>query len=288
MGNEFQSRGFIGDRVICYKHDVRNAVTRAIKSLLGRPQPKFQSIRSVSPRIGKEIVLRHKLAVANGVPSWFYTAFERGDHDPLTEFTLHYIDKHISRDARVLNTGCGAGLFAFRLADLGFREVVGVDLLPECIAIAKDIEREAGYTNVSFHVTDGLRPTLEGEFDVITMMHWVFSAWMGNYGNEPVSAAKAKQPAERERLLTELLTQYVRHLRPGGIIVIELTDAVADYRIATDHHLGERSLDIYPVRHTPEQVRRCAASVGLELIDTKLGVSYGHQPRTTNILRRPA
>ena len=107
---------------------------------------------------------------------------------------------------------------------------------------------------------------------------------MGNYGNKP--AKNAKSPEYREQMPTELLRAYVAHLNTKGITIVELTDAVADNRIAYDHPLGLQSTEIYPVRHTPDQVGKCASAVGVQVIDKKLCVSYGHQPRTTYCLKK--
>jgi len=186
----------------------------------------------------------------------------------------------------VLITGCGTGITAFHLEDAGFRDVTGLDLLPDCIAIANEVKRVGKYTGSAFVVGNALQPELRSSYDVITAMHWVFSAWMGNYGNDRAQADQARQPEHRERLLSDLLAQYVPHLRPNGTFLIELTDAVTDYRLEQDHPLGAASKAIYLVRHTPEQVETCARQQGLAIVDQKLCVSYGHQPRTLYIMKK--
>lgn len=77
-----------------------------------------------------------ELVVACSKPSWFYSAFEREDQDPLTNYEMEYIAKNSSRDSKILNAGCGTGIVTFHLASLGFRKVVGTDLLPEAIQVA--------------------------------------------------------------------------------------------------------------------------------------------------------
>ena len=171
-------------------------------------------------------------------------------------------------------------------ADAGFREVVGFDLLNETIAVANRLKDEWNYTQTSFSVDDGFHPKLHGTFDVITAMHWVFSAWSGNYGNSPIAIERAKDPAVREQLLNELLGTYAPRLNPTGYFIVELTDADTDYRLPADHRFGARSVDIYPVRHTPEQVERCARAHGLAVRDYKVCVSYGHHPRTSYFLQK--
>ena len=286
MSHEFVSYGWVKDRYICYKHDLKHALVGLVKRVAGQT-PRAQHVKSrISSRRAKELVLEEKLAVTGDAPSWFYTAFERGDQDPLTNYTLDFIARALPRDARVLVTGCGTGIMAFHLADCGFREIVGFDLLPEAIAVANRLKDEWHYTQTTFRVDNGFAPTLDGMFDVITAMHWVFSAWAGNYGNNALPLEEAKEPAVRERLLSDLLAAYAPHLNPSGVFIVELTDAVTDYRLPTDHRLGDVSTTFYPVRHTPEQVERCARAHGLTVADRKLCVSYGHHPRTSYFLKK--
>jgi len=267
------------------KHDttraLKNALKRALRRKVEQPLPSRVPIRRI-----KRMIREEGLALTDGQPSWFYTAYERGTADPLTNFSLDYIVSSVPKSARVLVTGCGTGITATYLADHGFRQVDGSDLLRECIAVANKIAALGRYENLSFFVADGFNPSLDGQYAVITALHWVFSAWMGNYGNTPVDAEKASAPEYRERLLTELLSKYAPHLAVGGQMLIELTDAVTDYRLASDHQMGEHSRRIYPVRHTPEQVEKCANAVGLMVADKKLCVSYGHHPRTLYILKK--
>jgi SAM-dependent methyltransferase len=286
MSHEFESQGFLRDRLICYKHDLKHALVGLLKRVAGK-QGQAQHVKTrISSRRAKDLLLRERLAISGNAPSWFYTAFERGDQDPLTNYTLDFIAHNIPRDGRVLVTGCGTGIMAFHLADAGFQDIVAFDLLPEAIAVANRLKDEWQYTQTAFSIGNGFRPTLEGTFDVITAMHWVFSAWAGNYGNDALPVEQAKQPAVREQLLGDLLAVYTPHVRPGGYFIVELTDAVTDYRLPSDHRLGEVSTSFYPVRHTPEQVERAARAHGLEVADRKLCVSYGHHPRTSYFLKK--
>lgn len=90
----------------------------------------------------------------------------------------------------------------------------------------------------------------------------------------------------RENLLTTFLGKYSKLLKQKGYLIIELTDACTDYRIPTDHYLGEFSRKIYPIRHSPEQVAKCSSLNGLKVISQNLCVSYGHHPRTQYILQK--
>ena len=115
-------------------------------------------------------------------------------------------------------------------------------------------------------------------------MHWVFSAWMGNYGNDRKENLTSYKV--RKKLLDNFFDKYLPVLSPGGFMIIELTDAVADYRDPFDHPLGLESTHIYPVRHTPEMVKESASERGMVIVDKWCCVRYGHQPRTAYYLKR--
>src|SRR5262249_17403124 len=132
MSKEFTSKGYLGDRWICYRHDVKKFVKSVLKTLLRiNKQPRFALKQRYTERYAKNLVLKKKVALIGEEPSWFYWGFERQDDDPLTNYTLQYIGKTIKKESKVLVTGCGAGITVFHLADCGFKEVVGFDLLPE-------------------------------------------------------------------------------------------------------------------------------------------------------------
>ncbi|MEW9902608.1 class I SAM-dependent methyltransferase [Pseudomonas putida] len=276
--------------LICLKSDIKFFVKNAAENYFGieirRAKPKTTYVGTkVSKSAIKKMIKDKGFAVIDGQASWFYTAYERGDHDPLTNFALDYIVKNFQKDARVLVTGCGTGIMAFHLEDHGFHGVGGFDYLHECVDVANSIAKMGNY-KAEFYQADGFAPSFNHEgYDVITAMHWVFSAWMGNYDNEQRHSGITSDEL-REKLLTEFLAPYAGKLNPGGVIIVELTDAVADYRIASDHPMGDYSPKIYPIRHTPSQVEKCAASVGLKVIQKNLSVSYGHQPRAQYILQR--
>jgi hypothetical protein len=116
-------------------------------------------------------------------------------------------------------------------------------------------------------------------------MHWVFSAWAGNYGNQRIT--DAKNPDTREMLLKAFLSQYRPHLNPDGRLILETVDAIGDYRVPNDHaYLRSIPLDsIYPVRHTPEQAHFCAAATGFSVVQYKCTTTYAHHPRTSYIFQ---
>lgn len=283
------TQGPFKDHFVCYKYELKQAAKSLVKRWIGRPVPESPINCRVSNRQIKKMLLREGLANTRGLPSWFYFGIDRGGTDPLTNYALDYIVKNVPREARVLVTGCGTGITAFHFADCGYREIVGIDLLPQAIAVANRVKEMGGYDQTTFLTGDCFEPEIDPAdegFDLITAMHWLFSAWHGNYGNSPVEVERARDPEFREKLLSNLLAKYTSHLNEGGTLILETTDAVTDYRLESDHPLGSESADIYPIRHTPEQVRRCAEANGLSIHDQKLCVSYGHHPRTGYFLKK--
>jgi SAM-dependent methyltransferase len=276
---------------ILLKSDIKFFIKNFLKKTLGIQIKKVRKedsrIKSkVSVSAIKKLIREKGFAVSDGQASWFYTAYERGDLDPLTNFAMAFLEKNVDKKAPVLITGCGTGIMAFHLADVGFTNVAGFDYLHECVEVAQQVSTMGNY-NITFYQDDGFNPKDTGQkYDAITALHWVFSAWMGNYGNKKLPAEKVASADFREELLTDFLKKYSALLNKNGVLILELTDAVSDYRIAADHYMGDYSKEIYPIRHSPEQVEKCAVLAGLTVNSKNLSVLYGHQPRTQYILRK--
>ncbi len=104
-----------------------------------------------------------------------------------------------SAEARVLEVATGPGYVALRFADL-CREVVGLDLTPAPLAIAKRQARERGLDNVRFQVGDAEHlPFGDEEFDVV-VCRFAFH----HFANP-----------------TKVLGEMVRVCRPGGTVGVE-------------------------------------------------------------------
>lgn len=276
---------------ILLKSDIKFFIKNFLKKTLGiqiKKVPKEDArIKSkVSVSAIKKLIRDKGFAVTDGQASWFYTAYERGDLDPLTNFAMTFLETNIDKKSPILITGCGTGIMAFHLADAGFTNIAGFDYMHECVEVAQQVSTMGNY-NITFYQDDGFNPKDTGQkYDAITALHWVFSAWMGNYGNKKLPVEKVASTEFREELLTDFLQKYSASLNKNGVLILELADAVSDYRIPTDHYLGEFSREIYPIRHSPEQVEKCAALTGLSVTSKNLSVSYGHHPRAQYILRK--
>ncbi len=209
----------------------------------------------------------------DGNPSWWYASLDcrRNEADELTKAALKYVVDHVPRNTRILGTGCGTGWMLFWFAQKGFDNIEGFDYLPNVVQSAREIAAVANI-QVKLWQDDGFHPKLEGKYGLILVLHWLYSAWMGNYGNAPQGTD------DREALLSAFLAQYAEHVERKGLIMLELVDAISDFR--------EPPIATYPIRHTEEQVARCAGELGLVVERKVFNSNYGHLPRMLYLLRK--
>jgi len=114
--------------------------------------------------------------------------------------------------ARVLDAGCGAGINLQWLLDQGAREVVGVDVSPKMIALAR---REVQSERVSLHVAELRQPL---DFLAAASFDLVFSSLVVHYIEDQ----------------NALFAGFARLLRPGGWFVFSCHHPFNDYQ----HHTG--------------------------------------------------
>ncbi len=79
------------------------------------------------------------------------------------------IDAGISAGMKVLDLGCGPGDVAFLAADLVGEtgSVVGIDMNPAVVSVARSRAADAGRTNVSFVEGDCRSASLPDDFDAV-------------------------------------------------------------------------------------------------------------------------
>jgi SAM-dependent methyltransferase len=231
---------------------------------------------SLPRRRVRKILRKHNLGFYDdGTPTWWYSALDlkRNEEDELTKSALRYVEAKAARDASILVTGCGTGWMLFWLSERGFKHVEGFDYLDNVVQSAREI---AAFSNIPVKLwqADGFDPRLERDYDLMLVLHWLYSAWMGNYGNT------ARSEQDRETLLADFLGKYAYRIRPGGVMLLELIDSISD-------DLQPPS-SVYPIRHSSEQVIRCAAAWDLAVEKRMFNFKYGHLPRMLYVLRKTA
>ena len=266
----------MGRRVNKLKNEIKRVVIRPLyRRVMGKPPLGNTEYDARIPiRAAKRILTRHGLGYQpDGNPSWWYQAFDgRNSADELTHFEFNWIRDNVPSDGRILVTGCGVGLTTIWMKQQGFRTVEGLDYLPHVVASAKEVATLAG-EDIPYWQEDGFSPNIESMYDCITAMHWVYSAWMGNYDN-PV-----EQRTDGEEVLVDFLKEYVNAMKPGGVMLLELVDGLLDYAIPP--------FSAYPVRQTVEQVRHAADRTGLT-VERVVSNPFGNRPIVVlYVLRRP-
>jgi len=89
----------------------------------------------------------------------------------LRQTFLQEIGQYLPRRGRVLDLGCGFGLFSLYFAiDAPDRKMVGVDLDTDRIESARECARRMGITNVDYTAQNALDWRGQGDFDAIFML----------------------------------------------------------------------------------------------------------------------
>lgn len=112
-----------------------------------------------------------------------------------------------------LDVGTGTGIIALLMA-IKARQVLGVDINPFAVELARENARINGIKNVEFQVSD-LFEMVDGKFDVIT-----FNApYLPGEPEELIDLALVGGETGRE-VLDRFIGEVPRYLKPGGVVQI--------------------------------------------------------------------
>lgn len=81
--------------------------------------------------------------------------------------TIQYVEKYLTKNARVADIGCGAGTICFYIANKGNR-VLGADVSPKAIKACSESSKIMGLDELTkFKVVDFPNKAIDGKFDLI-------------------------------------------------------------------------------------------------------------------------
>ena len=205
-------------------------------------------------------------------PAWFaYTVRERADRWDLVE-PLRWLADELDPDARVLATGCGAGLNLLWLHEQGLADLHGFDVDPKALDAASSLSRKAG-ANIRYWQDDGLSPQglTDKLFDAILALNWTHL--LEGFDLSTFLARMAHRLAARGRIVLDVIDKSFE-LDPRN------QWRSGDWELP----MAERRPSEYRHRYSRAEVRLAAERLGYE-IETVLSRSQ-IIPKKVYVLRK--
>jgi SAM-dependent methyltransferase len=160
--------------------------------------------------------ISQQMLAAHLDPDWDAASRRHATIDRSVEWLISHL--RLRQGQRVLDLGCGPGLYCSRLSRRGLR-VTGWDFSRNSIAYARSQARDSGL-DVEYVCRNYLTLDYKAEFDVALLIYFDFSVF---------------SPSDREALLDRVH----RALRPGGAFVFDVETPVE-----LRHRDGEQSWEV--------------------------------------------
>ena len=165
---------------------------------------------------------------------------------------LDEIGQYLPKDGRILDLGCGFGLFSLYFAALEKeRDLIGIDLNARRIEQATLSAKKLDLTNVRYEAMDVLDWSSDDTFDAIYFLDLVHHL-----------------PAE----FVPVFLQKVRKLiRPGGILIIKDVADKPYYKMLFTLILDRLMVGMEPIRYwPPSELQSLVESLGFEVVRHKM------------------
>jgi len=162
---------------------------------------------------------------------------------------------------KVIDVGCGTGLFAFTVAQKGAK-VTGMDYIPRAIEEAKSKYK---HSNLEYIV--GNAETLKGKFDVIVSLGTL------EHMDDPLS----------------ILKSFKKHLTPGGKIIITSPNWLnpRGYVLQTLHHLFDTPITLADLHYlTPLEFTIFAKKINMSMKWRTFDFDWAHGERLINDFKK--
>lgn len=180
---------------------------------------------------------------------------------------LDEIGQYLPSRGRVLDIGCGFGLFSLYYASVApTLELHGLDLNPGRIAMARRAASRLGLGNVLYEVADARDYRSDGSYDAAYMLDIVHHV--------------------EEESVRPLLEQLAKAVRSGGRLIIKDVDTRPAYKRWFTHALDRLMDPRAPVRYWPsEELQALIEEVGFT-VHRHLMVDVLPYPHVLYICRR--
>lgn len=182
-------------------------------------------------------------------------------------------ERHLGKDARILELGCGAGRIALGLAQLGWHRITPTDIAGAMVELANGVLVERGSPLRAIQADARALPFSDGAFDAAL------------FGFNGLMCIRGR--AERARALREIH----RVLRPGGLLLLTAHDRECGgsrehWRDATapaDGELGDRwhgsdSSPVFIHAGTKAETSAELTEAGFAVIETAMRSELADEP----------
>jgi 2-polyprenyl-3-methyl-5-hydroxy-6-metoxy-1,4-benzoquinol methylase len=187
-------------------------------------------------------------AIIASYDSWLIWSYALVRFAILRQSFLEEIGQYLPERGRVLDVGCGFGLFSLYFASRApGRTIVGSDVDARRIAYARTSAERLGLANVSYEVADATRYEPPGKFDAIYLLDLVHHL------------PRAGVPA--------FLAKLRAHLNDGGVLLVKEVEDRPRWKRWFTLALDRLMVGAEPIRYWPaHELVALLAELGFDVV----------------------